>query len=400
LVPLVNGEKASSIEGNFFYKSDKWAGINSKNWTEYITEKTNKLGHLVSAAMIHAGLVSEIPEPDQNLGRTGSVFSTGRSSKEAWIIDSGASDHMTFCKNDITDNIEPRKREIINANGKSSPVTGAGTIHISPSMTLSNTLLVPSLTTKLLSVGQICEERNYAVLMYPKFCLFQDILTKEIIGRGSKRGGLYHLEDINEGSAFSTSSLFSNCKNKVLVWHKRLGHPSFGYMKNLFPELFVNCENHKFECETCIKAKSHRVPYPKSLNKCRSLFDLVHSDVWGPAPITSKTQHKWFVLFIDDCTRMTWLYLLKNKNEVIDVFQSFYKMIYTQFGKKVKMVRSDNGGEFVNKTLKIFFNNEGVLHETSCVGTPQQNGVAERKNRHVLETARALLLEYNVPKQF
>jgi hypothetical protein len=109
LVPLINGEKASSIEGNFFYKSDKWAGINSKNWTEYITEKTNKLGHLVSAAMIYAGLVSEIPEPDQNLGRTGSVFSTSRSSKEAWIIDSGASDHMTFCKNDITDNIESRK---------------------------------------------------------------------------------------------------------------------------------------------------------------------------------------------------------------------------------------------------------------------------------------------------
>jgi hypothetical protein len=232
---------------------------------------------------------------------------------------------MTFSKTDLVEYTEPRKREIVNANGKSSPVTGAGTVCISPSMNLTNTLLVPSLSTKLLSVGQICEDLNCAVLMYPDFCLFQDILTKEIIGRGRKRGRLYHLEDMNGAIACSVSGLSTSSKSKVLIWHKRLGHPSFGYMKKLFPELFENCVNFKFECETCIKAKSHRVSYPSSLSKSIFPFDLIHSDVWGPAPISTKTRNKWFVLFIDDCTRMTWLYLLKTKDEVANVFKMFQK---------------------------------------------------------------------------
>ena len=105
-------------------------------------------------------------------------------------------------------------------------------------------------------------------------------------------------------------------------------------------------------------------------------------------------------MFIDDCTRMTWVYLLKRKDEVTEVFKSFYTMVQNQFGKGIKFFRSDNGGEFVNQVLREFFVNKGIIHETTCVGTPQQNGVAERKNRHILETARSLLFEYRVPQIF
>jgi Reverse transcriptase (RNA-dependent DNA polymerase) len=97
---------------------------------------------------------------------------------------------------------------------------------------------------------------------------------------------------------------------------------------------------------------------------------------------------------------MTWVYLLKKKDEVAKVFKSFYTMIQNQFDKGIKVFRSDNGGEFVKRTLREFFVNKGIIHETTCVGTPQQNGVAERKNRHILETARSLLFEYRVPQYF
>ena len=83
-----------------------------------------------------------------------------------------------------------------------------------------------------------------------------------------------------------------------------------------------------------------------------------------------------------------------------EVFKGFYNMIHNQYGKGINFFRSDNGGEFVNGVLKEFFGEKGIIHETSCVGTPQQNGVAERKNRHILETARALLFEYKVPNIF
>jgi hypothetical protein len=106
-----------------------------------------------------------------------------------WILDSGATDHMTFDASDFSQQSPPRRTSIANANGDISSVTGAGTVMISPALSLSHTLLVPSLSHKLLSVSQITKALNCVVLIYPMFCLIQDILTKEIIGRGTERGG-------------------------------------------------------------------------------------------------------------------------------------------------------------------------------------------------------------------
>jgi hypothetical protein len=97
---------------------------------------------------------------------------------------------------------------------------------------------------------------------------------------------------------------------------------------------------------------------------------------------------------------MVWLYLLKTKDEVPKVVQIFYKMVKTQFGKEIKIKRSDNVTEYLNKCLHNFFTKNGIIHETSCVGTPQQNGVAERKNRHLLEITPALLVKNKVPHIF
>ena len=106
---------------------------------------------------------------------------------------------MTFNSDDFIEVTQPRRTDIANANGVTYPVTGAGTVVVSPSFSLSNTLLVPSLSNKLMSVGQVTKELNCVTLMYPTFCLLQDILTKKIIGRGTKKGGLYYMEDFGIG---------------------------------------------------------------------------------------------------------------------------------------------------------------------------------------------------------
>jgi hypothetical protein len=188
-------------------------------------------------------------------------------------------------------------------------------------------------------------------------------------------------------------------EQQIWLWHRRLGHPSFGYMKYLFSALFSNISPCNLKCETCILAKSHRANYPLSLNKSTVPFALIHSDVWGPSPVTTISGFCWFVIYIDDCTRMMWLYLLKHKNEVLTTFQSFHTMVQTQFSARIQVLRSDNGGEYVNHQSQAYFQQHGLIHETSCPQTPQQNGVAERKNRHILETARALLLGAHVPSR-
>jgi len=159
-----------------------------------------------------------------------------------------------------------------------------------------------------------------------------------------------------------------------------LGHPSFGYLRHVFPDLFSDVETSELNCDTCILAKSHRATYPLSMNKSDIPFALIHSNVWGPSPVSIVSGVCWFVTFVDDCTRMTWLYLLKHKDEVFKVFHSFHAMIQTQFSAQIRILRSDNGGEYVNHHFQSYFQLHGLIHETSCPQTPQQNGVAERKN--------------------
>jgi hypothetical protein len=108
-------------------------------------------------------------------------------------------------------------------------------------------------------------------------------------------------------------------------------------------------------------------------------------------------EKKWFISFVDDCTRVTWIYLLQHKSDVYDVFRSFHQMIVTQFNTCIKVIRSDNGGEYFKTELLEFINSKGILHQTTCPYSPQQNGVAERKNRHILEVTRTLLIDGNVP---
>ncbi|CAL2266396.1 unnamed protein product [Prunus armeniaca] len=114
-----------------------------------------------------------------------------------------------------------------------------------------------------------------------------DIHTKEILGRGTKRGGPYYIDDFSPGMANSVTHPFDNKQKQIWLWHRRLGHPSFSYMKHLIPDLFSGFKDSNFTCDTCILAKSHRVPYPLSMNKCTTPFTLIHYDVWGPSPITA-----------------------------------------------------------------------------------------------------------------
>ncbi|KAI5344481.1 hypothetical protein L3X38_012358 [Prunus dulcis] len=221
------------------------------------------------------------------------------------------------------------------------------------------------------------------------------------IGYGTRRGKLYYLDwapdsEVKGGQAFTTSGE----RDKIWLWHKRLGHASFGYLKKLFPSLFFSLDVSSFQCDMCELAKSHRVPFPLSSNKSLVPFSLVHSDVWGPAKIVTLARARWFVTFIDDCTCMTWVSLLKPKEEVSSRFQQFYQMVKTQFQARIQVLRFDNGGEFLNHDLSQFLQDHGIIHQCSFPYSPQQYGVAERKNKHLLEAVRASLFGANMPRFF
>ncbi|CAL2259674.1 unnamed protein product [Prunus armeniaca] len=271
-----------------------------------------------------------------------------------WIIDTGASDHMTYDDN-MFDKLSRNSCDpyITSANGLPSLVTGEGTIHLIPSLPLSHVLL--------------------------------NLKTHAKIGHGKRIGGLYYLQlpvAIVRGCVANKVQGGSvKDKQQLWLWHRRLGHPS--------------CDESSFKCETCVMAKSHRTIFPLSNNKVALPFELVHSNVWALPRVTSHGFH-WFVTFIDDCTRLTWVYLMKHKHDVASILPEFCAMMSTQFHASVKVFRTDNGGEYVNHTLTQFFLDQGIIHQTTTPFTPQQNGVSECKNHQLLEVARSLMLDMSV----
>ncbi|KAL6316670.1 hypothetical protein AAG906_019583 [Vitis piasezkii] len=306
----------------------------------------------------------------------------------AWIIDFGATDHMTFDSRQVSP-LRPSSQKIVfTANGNTTPVIGEGSLTLTDTLNLDFVLVVLSLYYNLLLVSQITATLSCIVIFWPEFCVIKDIQTRQTIGCGIKWGKLYYLDlqtkDSNklQQALMADGSEGEKKKSEIWLWHRRLGHASFGYLKKLFPSLFAKSDISGFRCDICELAKSHRVSFPLILNKSPFPFMVIHYDVWGPSKVPTLSGSRWFVTFIDDCTRMTWLCLMKTKDE---------------YNAKVRVLRSDNGGEYQSSDLQKYLEGHGIIHQTTCSNTPQQNGVAEWKNRHLLEVVRASLIAAKTP---
>ncbi|RVX07744.1 Retrovirus-related Pol polyprotein from transposon RE1 [Vitis vinifera] len=286
------------------------------------------------------------------------------SSSNKWIIDSGATDHMTGNHKTFSTFRTHSAPPVTVADGSTYEIKGSGTVKPTSSITLSSVLNLPNLAFNLIS--DLMTKRTFVKDMYLMGSIF---LTKWVP---------------------STSCVCVSTASPVEA-HCRLGHPSLPVLKKLCPQFDTL---HSLDCESCHFAKHHRSSLGPRLNKrAESLFELVHNDVWGSCPVTSQTGFRYFVTFVDDFSRMTWIYFMKNRSEVFSHFCAFSAEIKTQYDVSVKILRSDNGKEYVSNSFQNYMSHNGILHQTSCVDTPSQNGVAERKNRHLLETARALMFQ-------
>ena len=302
-----------------------------------------------------------------------------------WIIDSGATDHMT---NKFTNLHDFEKMstpsQVSVANGKGVSILGKGKINLLSKKIKYVALYVPSFPFQLLSVGRITNSLKCLAIFSPHTVIFQDLVTKKTIGEGFYLNVLYYLsKDIQVPKVFQVSSSLAQ---EQQLWHQRLAHPSEIVLSTLFP----NLRKIKNQCDVCHLSKFARLPFTSSMSRASNPFEIIHSDIWGPT-LKSFDGFQYFVTFVDDFTRITWLYLLKLKSEVVDVFKDFHKFVITQFSSHIHVLRSDNDTEYMSHNMSQYLSTHGILHQTSCVGTPQQNGVAERKNRDLLEKTRALM---------
>lgn len=376
------------------------------NWETRRTQYgQGKQGEQSSAHMAHAeeGAKKENVEAP-TAGRALHGMNKGASNMASkckeikWVLDSGASHHMTplLFLFDKLRRIE-KHFSIITPTGSAVMVETMGDISLDKNIFLKDVLFIPDFSCNLISIHRLTQDLDCTVTYDKNCCVMQDLTSKRTIGLGDLHDGVY----VFKGSTQQGHSFIAAQENTDKLWHSRLGHPSAQALRHLSSFLDCDFNLNKFDCcDICHKSKHCRSSFHLSNNKAEAPFNLVHCDVWGKYHTASHNGAHYFLTIVDDYTRGTWVYLMKDKTETVTNLINFCRMVKRQFNVNVRRIRSDNGTEFINSAFQKFLLQEGILQETSCVATPQQNGRVERKHRHILNVARALRFEANLPIHF
>lgn len=222
--------------------------------------------------------------------------------------------------------------------------------------------------------------------------------TGDLVATAALTNGVYKLNIVSRRLAAAVTTSGE-------VWHRRMGHVHSDCLmktKNAVEGMDLNekVDITKSSCKTCCEGKQCRLPFKHVGTRSSDLLDRVHTDLCGPMEAVSLGGSVYFQLFVDDFSRMTFIYFLKHKNEALKCFKEFKAMAENQTNRKVKIVRSDNGKEFCNSSFEAYLKEMGIIHQKSNPYTPEQNSLCERQNRSVVEKARCMLYDAELDKKF
>ncbi|GJS35725.1 retrovirus-related pol polyprotein from transposon TNT 1-94 [Tanacetum coccineum] len=317
-----------------------------------------------------------------------------------WYLDSGCSKHMTGDRSQLTNFISKFLGTVKFGNDQVAKIMGYGDYQIG-NVTISRVYYVEGLGHNLFSMGQFCDS-NLKVAFRQHTCFIRNLEGVDLL-TGSRGDNLYTLSLGNMMASSPICLLSKASKTKSWLWHRRLSHLNFGAINHLARHGLVRgLPKLKFEkdhlCSACALGKSSKKPHkPKSEDTNQEKLYLLHMDLCGPMRVASVNGKKYILVIVDDYSRFTWVKCLRSKDEVPAFIINFLKMIQVRLKETVRRIRTDNGTEFVNQTLREYYEKVGISHETSVARSPQQNGVVERRNRTLIEAARTMLIYAKAP---
>lgn len=243
---------------------------------------------------------------------------------------------------------------------------------------LNSVLYVPALDKNLISVFELCSTNGVAVTFIPTYFQVRDLRTGALRLEGRLKNGTYVWPKISTSTPHSLS-FASSTSTSMTDWHSCLGHPAFPILKTMLSKFSLPLSSNVLlskPCNACSMNKMHKLPFSTSILKSSYPLDIVFSDVWR-SPLVSINDFKYYVIFVDHYTRYTWLYPLKKKSQVHDVFQRFKALVENRFQTKIRTLYTNNGGEYI--ALTAFLASNGISHFTTPPHTPEHNGISERK---------------------
>ncbi|GJT70857.1 putative ribonuclease H-like domain-containing protein [Tanacetum coccineum] len=331
--------------------------------------------------------------------------------KDKGVIDSGCSRHMTGNRSYLTDYEEIDGGFVaFGGNSKGGKITGKGKIRTGK-LDFEDVYFVKELKFNLFSVSQMCDKKNSVlftdtecVVLSPDFKLTDE---SHVLLKVPRKDNMYSVDLKNVVPQGGLTCLFAKATpDESNLWHRRLGHVNFKTMNKLVRgNLVRGLPSKLFEinqtCVACQKGKQHRASCKtKTVSSISQPLQMLHMDLFGPTFVKSLMKKMYCLVVTDDFSRFSWVFFLATKDETSEILKTFITGIENLIDLRVKVIRCDNGTEFKNRVMNQFCEMKGIKREFSVARTPQQNGVAERKNRTLIEAARTMLADSKLPTTF
>ncbi|GJT33521.1 putative ribonuclease H-like domain-containing protein [Tanacetum coccineum] len=327
------------------------------------------------------------------------------------IFDSGCSGHMTGNRAHLEDYQELSKVGSVTFGGSKGSISGKGTIRLG-NLVFDDVAFVKELGHfNLFSISQICDKK-LNVLFTEKECFvvssdFKMPDENQVLLKVPRQHNMYTFDMKNVDSSKGYTCLLAKASSdEAKLWHRRLGHLNFKNLNklvkgNLVRGLPSKSFKNDHTCVACQKGKQHKASCKAKIDRyVTHPLHTLHMDLFGPTSVRSINHASYCLVITDDCSRFCWVFFLAKKDETSDILKTFIRQIENQLNQKVKIIRSDNGTEFKNRVMLEFCGEKGIKQEFSNARTPQQNGVAERMNRTLIEAARTMLADSHLPTTF
>jgi len=323
-------------------------------------------------------------------------------SQSKWVLDSGATNHMTSDRTQFQ-HINPVQTPILIANGATMMAEGEGDVllnltvkDVKTPVILKKVLYVPEMgSSGLISVRYI--QAAGAVVSFAENTV-SNRHGRKLYGIAKLEQNAYLLQTQTEHSNIEAKPTQVTIKHGTLHdWHCRLGHISFDNVKRLaedHPEITIDGSRSNPTCVSCVTTKQTRIPNHLPSTRITTVpLELIHTDFAGPMNIPSLGGARYFLLFIDDHTRYTTVFTIYQKSETFSKFKEYKALVENYHNRKIKALRSDNGGEYTSDSFSTYLRNSGISHEKTAPYLPEQNGVSERANRTLIGRVKAMILE-------
>ncbi|KAJ9537125.1 hypothetical protein OSB04_029858 [Centaurea solstitialis] len=341
-----------------------------------------------------------VPPPTATLQPSTPAMSVQAPQDNNFYMDSGATRDMTFNQGTMHSLTPCNSNFIQVGNGAMVPARYIGHCTLPYSsypLHLNNVLVSDKLIKNLISVRRFTIDNSVSVEFDPFGFTVKDLKTGSFLQRcDSDHHDLYPVLPPAPRSTLASA----NVAVSFDVWHRRLGHPGAAIFQFLVSRKFIACSSQSSAlCHACQLGKHCRLPFSLSTTKTSRVFELIHSDLWT-SPVISLSGFKYYVLFLDDFSHFLWVFPLRAKSEVFDVFKTFRAYVLNQFKTDIQLFQCDNGREFNNQSFLDFFKTHGIKIRFSCPYTSPQNGKAERTIRTINNTLRTSLIQASLPPKF